>query len=197
MFRRKKHIVPELNTTSTADISFMLLILFLVTTSMDADKGLSRQLPPLEPPQEQLKETDVSSRNILKVHLTGNKQLTVNGKILKFSQLRSEVTAFIENPTNSQKLPEKHLKDIKLLGKCEVTDRHLIQITAERGSSYDDYFTAQNEIVAAYNHLRDGLARKKFGCPYTQCSETQKEALREYYPQRISEVYISEEGGKQ
>ena len=64
MFKRKKHIVPSLNTTSTADISFILLIFFLVTSSMDIDKGLGRVLPPLEPEEEQMEQADIDEHNL-------------------------------------------------------------------------------------------------------------------------------------
>ncbi len=197
MFRRERRTVPELNTTSTADISFMLLILFLVTTSMDIDKGLVRLLPPLSPPQELQEEVDVAARNVMKIHIKSNNQITIDGQNVPTSHLRQRIALFVDNPYNRPDLPEKHTKDIPLLGKCSVADKHVIQLIAEREASYDTYFQVQNEIVAAYNQLRDKLAVARFGRPYTQCSNKEKEALTKHYPQRISEMYnTEEEGGK-
>lgn len=197
LFRREKRKVPLLNTTSTADISFMLLIFFLVTTSMDMDKGLSRLLPPTTPPEEMVNDLEVSARNVMKVHILDNNQVTVNDEPIAVSELKGKVQTFVENAGNSDQLPEKHERTIGLLGKCMVTDKHIIQMQAERKSSYDTYFSVQNEIVAAYHALRDQLARKRFGHPYSECSEKEQEAIRAYYPQRISEVYVKEEGGAQ
>lgn len=189
MFTHKKRKVPELNTTSTADISFMLLILFLVTTSMDVDKGLSRQLPPPTPPKQENVQTNVDGRNVLKLKLAADDRLTVNDKSADIRQLRSRVMAFVDNSKNLPDMPERICKNIPGLGKCYVTDRHIIQITVDRNASYDAYFQLQNEVVAAYNTLRDGLAMRSFHHAYAFCSDKEKDAVKAYYPQRISEVY--------
>ena len=185
-----------INAASVADISFMLLILFLMVTSMDVDKGLSRQLPPPDPTQEERDEARVSERNLMKVSITADNRLLIDEKDASLNDIRQRVMAFVENGDERADMPEKHEVDIPLLGMCRVTDRHLIQIEADRGSSYDTYFTVQNEIVAAYNTLRTRLAQKRFGRSYAQCTEAQKEALRAYYRQRVSEVYQKEEGGE-
>ena len=164
IIRREKRKLPLLNTTSTADISFMLLIFFLVTSS-------------------------------LRIRVLANNQVAVNDELTDISALKSKVETFVENAQNSAQLPEKHERTIALLGKCMVTDKHIIQVKAERTSSYDTYFSVQNEIVAAYQTLRNRLARQRFGRSYVECSEKEQEALREYYPQRISEEYVKEEGG--
>ena len=195
IFRREKRKIPQLNTTSTADISFMLLIFFLVTTSMDMDKVLSRQIPPLVETEEMEAEMHISARNILRIHIRGNNQVLVNDEPASVSAIKNRVEAFVENARNSDQLPEKHERIIALLGKCMVTDKHVIQVKADRSSSYETYFSVQNEIVAAYQTLRNRLARQRFGRAYPECSEEQQGALREYYPQRISEVYLEEEEG--
>ena len=195
-FKRKRRHVPMINAASVADISFMLLILFLMVTSMDVDKGLSRQLPPPDPTQEEREESRVSERNLMRIAITADNRLTIDGKDVNQKDLRQRVMTFVENADDRSDLPEKHETDIPLLGKCRITDRHLIQIEADRASNYDTYFAVQNEIVAAYNTLRTRLAQRRFGRSYAQCSETQKEALRAYYKQRVSEVYQKEEGGE-
>ncbi len=195
MFRRGKRRVPQLNTTSTADISFMLLILFLVTSSMDVDKGLSRQLPPLSPKEEQQESTDASERNVLKIRITRQDSVFVNGKPVKVATLRNRVAEFVGNPANRQDLPQKTVRRVALVGKFAVSDQHIISLESDRDADYDTYFRVQNEIMAAYARLRGQLAVQRFHHSYAQCSEEEKKALRECYPQRISEVYNTNEKG--
>lgn len=90
LIRRKSHEIPGLNTTSTADISFMLLIFFLVTTSMDVDKGLLRQLPSPEPQKKERQESVVDKNNLMAIHLTAGDTLLVNDKPMKVAQLRKK-----------------------------------------------------------------------------------------------------------
>ena len=173
MFRKERRSVPQLNTTSTADISFMLLILFLVTTSMDIDKGLSRQLPPLDPVMEQ-QPTDVEEGQVLRLKIEADNNLTCEGEPLLLSQLRKRVEDFVT----------KRGKD------------HILQLESSPQASYDVYFNVQNEIVAAYSALRDAQARMRFGKSFSRCSEEERNVLREAVPQRVSEVYPQEEGGE-
>ncbi|MBO4827227.1 MAG: biopolymer transporter ExbD [Prevotella sp.] len=176
MFKRKKREVPSLNTTSTADISFMLLILFLVTSSMDIDKGLTRQLPPITPDEQRVEQTDVEERNLLSLQVAADGTFTCNDEPMKIGLLRERVVEFV--------------------GKTADRDKHIIQLETDRNADYEVYFDIQNEIVAAYNTLRDQLARKRFGHGLAQCTTEQKNELRAYYPQRIAEVNNAlEEGG--
>ena len=92
-FRHRQHSVPQLNTTSTADISFMLLIFFLVTTNMDVDKGLARQLPP--PERQERQESVVDKGTMLELTLTADNRLLADGRPMPVSQLRARVEAFV------------------------------------------------------------------------------------------------------
>ena len=85
-------------------------------------------------------------------------------------------------------MPDKVAKEIDFFGTVYITDKHVISLQSDRGTSYDKYFAVQNELVAAYNELRDELAKRKFHKPYTQCSEDEQLAIRTYYPQKISEA---------
>lgn len=189
---KKKKKVPGLNSSSTADISFILLIFFLITTSMDTDMGLARRLPrPPEPDQEDA-TMDVKSRNILYVRLNQNGELWVKNEIfnsdLDVSQLRTMVKDFVKNEGNLSKLPEKNVVNINLLGQCVVTNKHVISVQTDRATPYDIYFQVQNEIVAAYNELRNELAKQKFGRTMDALTEEEAQAIRDYYPQKISEA---------
>ena len=185
--RRRRHNVPQLNTTSTADISFMLLTFFLVTTSMDTDKGLLRRLPPPPQPEEE-REVDVKQRNVLSISLDDSDVLRCEGKVVGLKELSTKVEAFVENKANSVSMPEKHTCNIPLLGRCSITDKHIISVKASANTSYDSYFKMQNAIVAAYNRLRNQLAQARFGHAFAECTPEEKEAVCTCYPQRISEA---------
>lgn len=201
---KKKKKMPGLNTSSTADISFMLLIFFLVTTSMDTDMGLARRLPQPPDPDQEDAQVDIKSRNILYVRLNAAGQLNVKDEVtsasegyIDFGALRQRAKEFIKNEQNYSKWPEKHVKVINLLGRCYVTDKHVISVQTDRGTPYNAYFQVQNELVAAYTELRNEVSKEKFGREYQYLSDEQKAAIREYYPQNISEAEPKKYGGTQ
>lgn len=195
---RKKRSVPGINSSSTADIAFMLLIFFLITTSMDTDRGLARRLPP--PPETQDQKNDdiiVKERNVLAVKLNKDDQLMVNGEVgFDIKQLRAKAKEFIANPNDDENMPEKHKKNIPFFGDVMVTEKHVISVQNDVGTSYDAYIQVQNELVAAYNELRNELANSKFGKNYAECSEDERKAINDYYPQKISEAEPKKYGGK-
>jgi len=195
---RKKRTMPGVNATSTADIAFMLLIFFLTTTSMNTDKGLARRLPP--PPDPAMKKQDnlkVKERNVLQVRINKDNQLMVGSEYLEVSQLKAKAKEFIANPNDDANLPEKHVKNIPLLGgDVMVAENHIISVTNDVGTSYQAYIDVQNELVAAYNELRNEAAKANFGKNYAECDEDQKKAIRDFIPQKISEAEPKKYGGK-
>ena len=167
--RRNKRQVPGVNTASTADISFMLLIFFLVTTSMDVDKGLFRLLPSPEP-QKQLKtETIVDKNTLMALHVTADHRLLLNDKPIEVSRLKGEIIQFINRLGN----------------------RHLISIESDREADYDLYFQMQNQIMMAYNELRNQYSMKHFGKAFDALSSSQKESVRKNCQQRVTESYAN------
>lgn len=186
--------MPALNTTSTSDISFMLLIFFLVTTSIDSEKGVARRLPP-PPDNTEQAEMTVKQRNMLRVAIGDGGELTCEEHEVTLSELKTRVETFVENRDNAPELPEKRIREIPLLGRCAVTDGHVIALEVSRKADYDKYFHVQETIIAAYNSLRDRLARSRFGHPYQECSPEERDALAKYYPQRISETEPEGKGG--
>ncbi len=192
---KKKKKVPGLNASSTADISFILLIFFLVTTSMDTDSGLARRLP--QPPDQDQEDTqlDVKERNVLNVRLNAAGALMINSDVTDISELRARAKEFVKNEQDLSSLPEKKVKEIDLLGPCYITVNHVISVQTDRGTPYEIYFEVQNELVAAYNELREELSRQKFGRSYEFLTDEQKVAIRTYYPQKISEAEPKNYGG--
>ena len=195
---RKKRTMPGVNATSTADIAFMLLIFFLTTTSMNTDKGLARRLP--APPDPSVKQDDnlkVKERNVLQVRINKDNQLMVGSEYLDVTQLRAKAKEFIANPNDDETMPEKHMVNIPLLGGDNmVTKNHVISVTNDVGTSYQAYIDVQNELVAAYNELRNEAAKANFGKAYEECDDDQKKAIRDFIPQKISEAEPKKYGGK-
>jgi biopolymer transport protein ExbD len=164
--RKKKHTIPELNTTSTADISFMLLIFFLVTTSMDSDKGLGRQLPPVNPDKQEYMQ-DIDRSKVLTLRLMADGQLTIDDHPIPIDDaLRKELRHFI----------------------IAQGSEHIIELQISRNADYDTYFHLQNQIVRAYGELHQAAALKKYGKDYTACDEEQRALILKHYPQRIQET---------
>lgn len=184
---RGKRKVPEVNSSSTADIAFIILIFFLITTSMDTDRGLARQLPP-PPDGTEKPELDINRRNLLMVRLNMDNQLMAGSDYIQVSELKARVKEFIQNPYNDSNLPEKKAKDVPFFGNVMVTDQHVISLNNDRGTSYDAYMQVQNELVAAYNELRNELSQEKWQKNYNELDEEQQSAVRDIYPQRISEA---------
>ncbi len=184
----KKRKMPGLNTSSTADISFMLLIFFLVTTSMDTDQGLPRTLP--KPPEEDQvnNEIKVKERNILNIRINKDNYLMIGDDYVALEDVKVRAKEFIANPENKPNLPELKPKKVKLLGTRMVTENHVISVQTDRGTSYGVYFQVQDQLVAAYNELRDELAKIEFGYRYEFLTSEQKTAIREVYPMKISEA---------
>lgn len=192
-----KREVPELNSSSTADISFLLLIFFLLTTSMDTDQGLARRLPP-PPEQNANKNNDIKlkERNVLQVFLNFQDQLLCGSEYVGVPDLRKKAKEFIKNENNEANLPEKHVVHTDLFGDVEATTNHVISLRCDRGTSYNSYIAVQNELVAAYNELRDELAMERFGKVYADCDEIQQDDVRKVYPQNISEAEPKKYGEK-
>lgn len=186
MFGRKNRDTPSLDTTSTADISFMLLIFFLVTSSMDTDKGLPRQLPEPETDTEQ-QDVVVKRRNVMELRLDSAGNVTCDGDTLCSDALTPRIEDFVANAADDPSKPERSRREVHLIGLTSVSDRHVIFVDVHPKAKYDAYFQMQNAIVAAYSHLRDSLSQSLFQTDYKDCTQEQRDAVAMVYPQRISE----------
>lgn len=196
---------PEINAGSMADIAFLLLIFFLVTTTMDVDTGLTRRLPP--PIEDQMEDPpEVKQRNVFQVLVNANDDLLVEGEPMLVSNLREAAKEFIiGDPTFSdESMPEGKMTDVPILGSMMVS-KQIVSLQNDRGTSYEMYIKVQNELVAAYNEVRNEYALAKFGKSMNQLekeaatsatADMQVDAVKDVYPQRISEAEPKEIGGK-
>lgn len=206
---RSKRKVPELNASSMADISFLLLTFFLLVSNMDVDSGLARRLPP--PPQtEEQTSVDVQRRNLLVVLVNARNETMIqnqqgsewystaeqlrgaDGKVA----LKDKVKEFVLNTSNSEMLPELSEKDFGApIGVVPVTEQHVVSIQNDATTSYKTYIAVQNEVVRAYNELREEGARKYFNTSYSELTTEQQKQINDLYPQRISEAEPKNYGG--
>lgn len=185
---------PELNTASMADISFLLLTFFLLTSSIDTDQGISRKLPPPLPPNQE--KIDVKERNVLKVLVNKSDKLLVQGKPLDISELKFTAKEFLSNPQDRGDLPEMEEKDLPGLGKVKVT-KGVISLKNDRGTSYNMYIQVQNELAAAINELRDELSVSKYGVKFKDLTNADAiDAVSKAIPVAISEAEPENIGGK-
>lgn len=180
MFRRKRREVPGLNTSSTADISFMLLIFFLVTTSMETDKGMQRQMPPYIPDQHKV-QRDVERNTVVTLHLMKDGKLSVSGA-LHMEEGAEQTYSLPLSKAESAKL-RRQLKEFI----ATVGPTHVIEVKTDRDADYESYFSMQDNIVRSYHELKDAQARKLAGCTYEECPKDIKDKILSYYPQRITE----------
>lgn len=193
----KKRKVPGINGSSSADIAFMLLLFFLLTTSMDTDMGLARRLPP--PPdkmEQEKKEIDIKKRNMLVVLISSTNQVLCGDEYMDVSGIRAKVKEFIANANDDPNLPEKEEIDVPFFGKMMVTKAHVISLRNDRGTQYQAYIDVQNELAAAYNELRDEISKRKWGKPFAELKDEQQKAVQTIYPQKISEAEPKNYGDK-
>jgi biopolymer transport protein ExbD len=185
---------PEINAGSMADIAFLLLIFFLVTTTMDVDSGILRVLPPPIDPNAP-RPPEVRERNVFVVLIDFQDRILVEGQLGNINTLREQTKEFLLNRTNDPNMPEKRMVDIENLGETEVS-RGIISLQNDRGTSYEMYIAVQNELAAAINELRNELSREKFGKRFDELTDEDLiKAVREAVPMAISEAEPKDIGG--
>ena len=178
---------PELNTSSTADMAFLLLCFFLMTTTMDQDLGLQRRLPPMPDKNQKVEDQKVNRRNIIIVKINSADRLLAGTEPMHVSQLKDKIKKFLQNPANNPNLPEKEEIEIDGFGKAMVS-KGVISLQNDRGTSYEAYIAVQNELVKAVNELRDAWSMENFGKTYASLDEDKQAIVRKAVPQNISEA---------
>lgn len=199
-----KRSAPEVNAGSMADIAFLLLIFFLVTTTIETDSGLNRKLPPME---DVVDPPIIKERNIFTVVVNKNNDLLVEEKPMEISGLREAAVAFLDNGGGKGEDACDFCQGARDVSSSDNPDKAIISLKNDRETDYKVYIAVQNELVAAYNVLRNrefarlnpniGLtfveADRKYSDPRT--SSTEKAALKPkidvvklLFPQKLSEA---------
>ncbi|MDA0609187.1 MAG: biopolymer transporter ExbD [Bacteroidetes bacterium] len=204
MSRRKG--APEVNAGSMADIAFLLLIFFLVTTTIETDAGLDRMLPPIEPP-----DTDVviKQKNIFVVNINKYGQLLVEDQLMDIRDLRAAAIAFLDNGGSPTGTPEycNYCKGKRDEKSSDSPQKAIISLKNDRETTYSTYITVQNELVAAYNDLRNREAKRLYGRDFIEMEseylnpetpssvrdelKEKVQKIQELFPQKLSEAETS------
>lgn len=197
-----KRSAPEVNAGSMADIAFLLLIFFLVTTTIEKDSGINRKLPPME----EIDPPIIKQKNIFTVLLNGKDQLLVEDELMDITNLRDEAVKFLDNNGDSSCNYCYGKKDPK---SSDNPEKAIISLKNERETTYAAYISVQNELVAAYNILRNrralelGPSKGFRGMDFVQMQMNYKDArfngdkeklkslidqIKLEFPQKLSEV---------
>jgi biopolymer transport protein ExbD len=194
MQHRKKKI-PQINSSSTADIAFLLLIFFLITSSFDSMTGIYRKMSPAQAEEVLKKKRDIEGRNLLEIAIDENNKIRYDEQTLTLLELKSIVKTFIANPNDVDFLPEKEEKEIPGIGIYRLSSRHNISLEISREAKYQTYISVLGAMTSAYNELRREAALTIFAQSFDRLTPEQKSAIREIYPQHISEKELDKEGG--
>ena len=192
---------PEINAGSMADIAFLLLIFFLVTTTMESDSGISRKLPPMQ--DENITPPIIKERNIFKVIVNANDELLVEDELMELKDVRQAAIDFLDNGAGVGPDACDYCQGAKDPNSSVNPKIAVIMLSNDRGTTYGTYIAVQNELVGAYNELRDRTAQRMFGKPFTQMEadfndvrytgnkdrlKEQIEQVRDMWPQKLSEA---------
>ena len=183
-----KKKTPAINSSSTADIAFLLLCYFLMTTTMGSQTGLARRLPPMPNPNEKVEDQKINRRNIIIVRTSSSDRILVGSEQIDITLLKDKVKEFLANPNDDPNMPDKEMKLIEGWGKTVPVSKGVISLQNDRGTSYKAYIAVQNELVRAVNELRDEFARANFGKTFARLSEDEQDWVKKAVPQIISEA---------
>ena len=196
---------PEINAGSMADIAFLLLIFFLVTTTMNVDSGISKKLSE-KPPADYVPPV-IKERNIFEVNINRNNELLVEGERMDVKEIKDAAVKFIDNGGGEGKLvdgvstgPCDYCKGEKSSTSSDHPNKAIISVQSDRGTEYGTYMIVQNELLRAYTELRNALCKERYGMSYIELEKLYKddknnielkkkvEDIKTAYPQIISDA---------
>lgn len=181
---RKKRTFPEVPSASLADIAFLLIIFFIVSTTMDVDTGIYRVLPQWV---DDVEAPKINKRNTFVVLINKNNDLAINGEFAQVSEIKDKLKEFILNPQDNPGLSEKKEEMIEGIGPF-MRSQGIVSLQNDRGTDYGAYMQVQNELVKGFNELRNDFAMQRFGMKLEKLSEEQQEAVKKAFPTAISEA---------
>lgn len=183
MLRGRRKVHHEINAGSMADIAFLMLVFFLLTSTLDRNYAFNRTLP-AEDKKEQPQEAN--KRNILSLSLNATGDLAINGKTSEVGALKDAIKTFILNPANDASLSEKVEKPVKQLGKVPVS-AGVVEIKTDDNTTYAAYIRVNDQVNKAFAEMKDQFALKRFGAAYGLLDDFRRQIVDECVPVSISE----------
>lgn len=197
-----KRTAPEVNAGSMADIAFLLLIFFLVTTTIEKEKGQLLGLPPIQ--DENIEPPVIKQKNLFTVNLNNNNQLLVEEELMEVKDLKQAAIDFIDNGggTNAEGETCDYCKGKRLSSSSDHPEKAIISYKYARKTKHGKYIEVQDQLLAAYAYLRDREAQRLFNRTFrsmleekekNQFSKDEKlndqiKRIKDMYPQILSEA---------
>lgn len=172
MIKKRERDEVEIPMSSLADIAFLLLIFFLVVTTIDVDTGIGLVLPPIP---DDIEPPPVRERNLLKILVNAQGMVLLDDQPVSVTEVRDRVKEFVANPTNDPNLSES-------------PNDAIVSIKTDRRTPYSVYIDMLDEVMGAYAELRREASMNRFGVPYSALEENsvEQEEIKELYPKKIS-----------
>jgi hypothetical protein len=169
----------------------LLLVFFLVATTMNTDKGISRVLPPIPPEDVKVEDQKQKERNVLLVFVNGAGQLMVANEVLDIRQLKDRAKEFVLNVNDDKDMPEKEDQEIEMPDGTKWTypvSKGVISLQTTRDTGYETYIMVQNELTRVFNEIREDVSMQKFGKSFGELAEDERKVITTAVPQKISEA---------
>ena len=186
-----KRKTPDINASSQADIAFLLLVFFLVATTMNTDKGLLRTLPPMPPEDMKVEDQKVKDRNVLLVFVNAQGSIMAGDKEMDIHGLKDKTKEFILNVNDDENLPKKAPTEIEMPDGSKWTydvSKGVVSLQTTRDTNYETYIMVQNELTRAFNEVRNEVAMSKFKKEFSELSDEEKGVIIDAVPLKISEA---------
>jgi len=174
LLKKRKRTDPEIPGSSLADIAFLLLIFFLVTTTINVDTGIGLTLPPI--PDESIEPPPIKERNLLKILVSAQGLVLLDDEPSSITEVKEKVKNFIKNPDSDPNL-------------SEAPDKAIVSIKTDRRTPYNVYINMLDEVIGAYNELRDEASMASYGVPFKSLDENSEQyeiISKDLYPKKIS-----------
>lgn len=172
LLKKRQRDDVEIEGSSMADIAFLLLVFFLVVTTIDVDTGIGLVLPPIP---EDIEPPPIRERNMLRILVNAQGMVLLDDEPVSISEVQQRVMDFVANPANDPDLSES-------------PEDAIVSIKTDRQTPYNVYIDMIDEVMGAYNTLRNQASMEQYGVPYSSLEEdsVQQEQIRELFPKQIS-----------
>ena len=170
--------IPEINGGSMADIAFIMLIFFIVSTTIASDKGVKVLLPKWDP--NPVVEQEISDRNVLAVDILQDGSLSVENNYLDYKELTKESLKHLNNNGRNPLYADNY-------------DEAIINIRTHPEAPYSAYLEAYSNVKKAFEDLRNTYSVQTYGKPYETLDDKKAKEVRDKYKLKIAEAVLKDD----